>query len=491
MKLLVLYGDGGAYPNNGNGYAGSGVHGYIAEDTVPKSGLGNKHHATDLGYFKKESIPKTAKQVTVLKYIDLIVGFKRATTNNVGELTAFIMALETALSAYQTDGIVKLVFNSDSRYVIDNFEQNLEKWIANRYRKSTGDEISNKDQWMEIKRLSDELKSFGVELVMRKVATHTGDFGNERADKYATLGQGLSRYLHMGLLKDLNLEGLIEMEGLVYQAIESDAKGYWNEASEMEHLLKVNQIYFVSDPNRLVEGVYYFSNNGKSSSNELRGKPVGDSCYGVTKLHTPDAYLESVKQLHCKILGDNTDLVEIKTALLQTPEHRQIHNLFGNSALRLMNRGGYSLQNACGDLTCEVLDKPYLGWYIYDNLENLAVLLDSYLNHTEEFTITDLTDRFYTTDKKGKIKLQDEFKSSFKSLQLEINTPKSGKQKVIFTANINIPVRNALGRLVEDNPKLKVISFNTSERVINYAFVIETDKGVSMWCSIDTNKIYI
>ena len=51
MKTLVLYGDGGAHPNNGNGYAGSGIHGYLCTNEKPKSGLGIKQTATDLGYF--------------------------------------------------------------------------------------------------------------------------------------------------------------------------------------------------------------------------------------------------------------------------------------------------------------------------------------------------------------------------------------------------------------------------------------------------------
>ena len=49
MKTLVLYGDGGAHPNNGNGYAGSGIHGYLCTNEKPKSGLGIKQTATDLG----------------------------------------------------------------------------------------------------------------------------------------------------------------------------------------------------------------------------------------------------------------------------------------------------------------------------------------------------------------------------------------------------------------------------------------------------------
>ena len=493
MKTLVLYGDGGAHPNNGNGYAGSGIHGYLCTNEKPKSGLGIKQTATDLGYFDKDKIADGANEVTVNMYVDVTIGFKAAHTNNYGELIAFFTALNIASSLVDQEKITKLVFKADSKYVLENFSNNLDKWISNNYCKSNGEEISNKALWIKIKEAAELVKDLGIELQLVKVPAHSGVLGNEMADRHATLGQGLSRLEHAGVLRQVEdkLKEFRRDNEFLIQLIYSDPKGYWKEVPATSPLLNVKQIYFVSEASRFENGVYYFSNNGKSSSDELRGRSVGDSCYGVVKLKEPDPYIEEVRRFHCDVLKGNTDLVEIKNAGLRSPAHRHIHHLFGCSALRLTNRGGFDLQNAAGELTCEVLTKPYLGWHVYDNLENLAVLLEAYLNTPEDFEISDVTDQIYEApDKKGDRKLKPAFKTSFNSIKLDIVFPDKKVRPITFTANINILARNDLAKLVSLNPKLKVLTWATSH-VVNYALVVECDEGVSLWCSVDTNKVYI
>lgn len=97
------------------------------------------------------------------------------TTNSRCELQAFIEGLKVA-NAGDT-------LYSDSRYVVNGYNEWLEKWVANGWRRSNKKRVESVDLWMEIKQMKRSLES--VKVVW--VKGHSEDMGNQLADNLARL----------------------------------------------------------------------------------------------------------------------------------------------------------------------------------------------------------------------------------------------------------------------------------------------------------------
>jgi ribonuclease HI len=96
------------------------------------------------------------------------------TTNNQMEL----MAVVTGLRAVPAGARVCIFI--DSTYVMENFENWLERWQSNGWRKTDGKKVENRDLWEE---LSIEVDRRTVKWV--QVPGHAGVPLNERADQLA------------------------------------------------------------------------------------------------------------------------------------------------------------------------------------------------------------------------------------------------------------------------------------------------------------------
>lgn len=96
------------------------------------------------------------------------------TTNNQMEL----MAVIAGLRALPT--LARVCIHIDSTYVMKNFKERLERWQGNGWQAADGKPVKNRDLW---EKLSAEVSRRKVDWV--KVAGHTGDEWNERADELA------------------------------------------------------------------------------------------------------------------------------------------------------------------------------------------------------------------------------------------------------------------------------------------------------------------
>lgn len=108
-----------------------------------------------------------------------IKGNENMTTNNRMELKAVLETIRYYASHLQEH---KLDIYCDSAYVVNAIKKDwLKKWMSNGFKRTNGDEIQNKDLWVEI---YDLLKIHrGVNLI--KVKGHSGDILNEKVDKLA------------------------------------------------------------------------------------------------------------------------------------------------------------------------------------------------------------------------------------------------------------------------------------------------------------------
>ena len=102
-------------------------------------------------------------------------GSEESTTNNRMELKAVIEALK------YINNDTKLVIFTDSKYVMQGIQEWIKNWKINNWKTSQKKPVKNKELWQEL----DELVSNRT-IEWQWVKGHSGDFGNEMADKLAT-----------------------------------------------------------------------------------------------------------------------------------------------------------------------------------------------------------------------------------------------------------------------------------------------------------------
>lgn len=106
-----------------------------------------------------------------------VYGGDKSTTNNQMELMAAIMALESLKRPCR----IKLY--TDSKYVLQGITEWMENWKARGWKTASRQPVKNVELW---RRLDVAIQAHQIEWVW--VKGHSGDPGNERADRLANLG---------------------------------------------------------------------------------------------------------------------------------------------------------------------------------------------------------------------------------------------------------------------------------------------------------------
>ena len=104
-----------------------------------------------------------------------ISGNELKTTNNRMELTAVIKALEIF------DKSQKIEIFTDSKYVMHGLTEWIKNWKINNWKTSQKKEVKNKDLWILLDKAAQK-----HEITWNWVKGHSGNYGNEQADKLAT-----------------------------------------------------------------------------------------------------------------------------------------------------------------------------------------------------------------------------------------------------------------------------------------------------------------
>ncbi|KAG2226249.1 hypothetical protein INT45_005921 [Circinella minor] len=101
-------------------------------------------------------------------------------TNQRGELTAVLRALEQSKK-----GTKSLEIRTDSQYTINCIDNWSIKWLKNGWKSSNGKQVDNRDLVEKILNLK---KARPGKVFLTYVAGHSGNFGNDNADRLAVEG---------------------------------------------------------------------------------------------------------------------------------------------------------------------------------------------------------------------------------------------------------------------------------------------------------------
>ena len=520
MKGIVLYADGGVRPTN-PGHAGSGIHGYIYDTTIPVKGIGlGSTVATSKGYFpktetvelgvnpktkgkKEENTPATESDeadaiakclkhnaiVMPVQYVDMALPIDFTATNNLAELNALIRAMEYVLHCKKMHPELKYaIFNSDSDLTVKGATEWLEGWKKRDYMKGDGTPVANHQWWRVLSDLVDKLQAEGVTWFAQWVRGHAGEYGNEKSDMMATLA--------------------------VYKAYNrrfdptittSPVEGYWKMESELHPFIQHKCLYYNTGPGYHQPGVYHMGNHGKDD--DLLGNRQSDGSYSHVRLNQPEQILEEVVKFSKGRCNESDNLWVGYITRLAMPATRESLTVNGGDSFDPMSdpHVGYRGIGSGKDLLLRMLRPPHLANRAVTEVNGLARVLDRFIQGNDPDQVAlDITDKIYdiqdVTDKKGvttrKLTIKATLPVGMPSIVLPVSYKVMGSQEVqsrelTFTCGIDILTRNALKRLENLNPCVYVVTWSESSESFRYATIVKTDDGIGIWGGVYSNLFLI
>lgn len=489
-QKAVMYTDAGYLHQFSAG--GWGIHGYVYDDVVAKAGTGcHKAILTPDGY-KPNSEKSKYSNLNIVNYVDGIGGMYDANSSTHTELYATKQALDHAA----TKDWVKLTIFTDSMNVIDGLTKHARRWQAEGWKKPDGTPRPNAKLWESALRSYDNVRS-KLDVSLEWVKGHAGDFGNEMVDAYARRGNA------------------VVMNATDYTWIqETPSKGYWSPKVEFNRMLANSRWYYSTlDLNQTTEcgkTIYHLGSHGKEDFDY--GKATGDHSMTVLFLNEPDPVLEIIRKRSYDMDTNRVGHVMIaRLDMILTPSaYKEILDHDGKFLLNANSLPGNNRIDILQYDKSPVVRQqtpPGLTFLACQKLNGLEARLVEYLEGSIHIQVTDITDKIFTKEEKGKAKrivtiIHPDFTQSTKYMDLDVKyclltgadikdvdkrTAATKTHKVRMLVNGDLPRRNVFSNLVDANPKVYVITWLESEHAFRYATVVVTDDGVGIWANIDSN----
>lgn len=477
----VIYTDGGCHQSIGTG--GWGFHGYLYREVEPKRGHGvTGFIPTAKGYKSKTDLAKLP-EITIERYVDANGSITFDATNNIAEIMALIKAYEYVIRK----DIEDVHFVLDSKYVLDGIEKWLQNWIKNDWKKTDGTELSNINYWKQLYELIQRTESAGIKISYSWIKGHSGHPGNNAADNSATKGLIVAQ-------KKINQN----------QVDESEPMGYWNKKVEYNRMFGASRLIFFShlgqtEKNRHGYYPYYLYDPPAQWETVLFGTRDPDASFSIIYLNNFEPVVEQVYKYQ-NIL----DTQRLNSVCCMRLDHVFKPKLY----TEIMENGDmylYTNKRRCDILTIdntsltEEIRPPRLAYRGIEDFEKLEKIFKEYIDNplSDKITITDITPNIYegkSSGKKNEIKIRKEIDMVTKHIDLDIfhnlnGEPEPFKTRLIF--GTDLPKRNVLVAVSDNNPELKVITWKEADTVFHFATVLKTDEGIGIWGNVYTNFRFI
>lgn len=485
----VIYTDGSARPNPG--FHGSGLHGYtfVHVDEKNKPTKINAWLATDKGYvLQKDLETSAARQVSIVNYLDSFQANTFAGTNNLAEVRALSLFFEQFPEIAEQINYLHIL--SDSEYTINAVTKWIHGWMRNGWISSTGKPVSNREA-LEV--LHEQITHFKdrAELNIVWLKGHNDDLGNVKADWLAGIGT------NKGAANDP--EVFVEI---------SDPLRYHKADVDIHPLLGLKRIYFNTSPEFNTPGLHY--QTGWSSTEYINGKRTPEASFSVVELAEPDPIIESVIEAQQLAETDFNSVVYIKTDRLRSADVYPYLRNFGrfclakdprNLNMNFLDKKPVTMEVRAGEL-------PLRSFEVLNHLEEMLMRFkDEYLSGGQmevrgaEYRAHDVTDFFYTrgTKRVGKSEvetftLKPEFKVGIRNTEITVTEPVHGVEKDLTLPLVfmdDIPGRNIFKNLEGVSPRVFVITWRESNKLLRYSTVIQTSDAIGIWSNYFANQIFL
>ncbi len=482
-KGMVLYSDGGARPhpsapNGGPGYAGYGIHGYIYSLEPVTKGSGNPNWLiTNKGYTLKKNKDQedkdlqTDQEVKIVKpitYIDSFSSFKNPVTNNVAELVGASSAMDIA----SRQDIKEFTLYTDSKYVTMGVSEYLPKWKSKNFIREDGSFITNKNEWLDIDKQINKLIDKNINYSVEWIKGHSGNLGNDLADKSATIGVFHSK------------EDILRSE-----TDYTDAQGYWKTEVDKHPFINNKKLYFVSTREDNTPGQYYMGDHGKDDS--FLGKRTSEGCYTYVELNTPDPLIEMVRDKQIKDSNNESIITIIRLDKLFSPSVVNDLNKYGDICLFKPNKIRSDLAFMDADIITRGLKPVRLAMRAITGINELKGVLLAWQNKDPNIIDKSITSDFYEYDKKNVLKLKSDLTSGLDKIRIECFYSKDKKTYPLdLYFGTDLPDRNTLKKIDKLNPQINILTWVESDTDIvcfRYAVVIKVQDAIGIWSSMCSN----
>jgi len=447
MNTLVIYTDGACKRNPGP--AGYGAHMLVTDKNIKPKQILSKYKLTNKGYIAKNLLkvnkPDDVEEVGLRQVVD-IFGYTNSDTNNRAELDGVIQSLLYFINVKAIDDtfedITKVVIRTDSNYVIGMIAKLEDPDLG------INEIVANQDKAKELDKILRILREKNIELEMLRVAGHSGDLGNDRADLLANMGAYA------------NIRGLDE------QVIISDTgNNYWKLESDRPPLLD-NKLLFRYSNEVNDKDLYYYGLN--YDEDDQIGKRSADVIYQV--YHTPEP-VDKINEISTLFNSLTEKLVIPYTINLDNLYHKQISknlNYYKEYYLLTEHKTKRKVVTVDGiELASEVYP-PSLSMLALEISDYLKNILKDYIEDTlrPHITTLDITNEFYNLGDKTTLKKEVKNKDVIKV--------KVGKGHAKIVTGLDTPKRNSMKKIEKLNPKVELILIDRKQ-VIEFFTITSYD----------------
>lgn len=514
----VFYTDGSTFRGN-PAPCGCAVHGYFytfePETKKPNvTTVGYLSNATKvklitntdeaLNDFIANKTPYVVKQLFEVNMArPLQVADPLRSTNNYAELMGVISGLELALkfNSLNEEKLSAVTIVSDSMYVINGINDYMPNWKMNNWRKSNGDPVLNDDLWFMIDKLIETVGD-AMHLNFHWVRGHNGDYGNENADRLASLASTKAASNDFSCNEP---RLLINVPDTYVEEVVVDAKGNSktvkrkintsNDVKRDVHpFFFTNRLVFnpstigVNNDHRKMYNLYSpppVKGKDKEKADQLIGKESSDAYLAICLLQERDPYIDTLmieQRRWLALKGRNTNVIvqgylnnflnndlydEIKTngATVLHGSNDMVTNMFTYNDVPLTMV--MEPQFLAARYVKQYIDmETSLTWFIEDEAGRLP---NSHIKN-------DITDLIFETNTKGAVKLLDTITQQTKSIKVPVAIVADSKEKeidVTLTLDLDLPPRNVLRRLEDYKPQVYLMVASESHLSFTYYVIIK------------------
>lgn len=536
-KFCVAYTDGGYRQHDEVDGAGVGVHGYAFNEMTALRYAGVDHLVTPYGYEAKptgvqlkdeaykpnyahfgidlslkteDGKSPVAKEWEGAIVFDCWLGKHAPVTAQRAELLAFVEIMRNDQFTFD-----EIIIHSDSEYFVKGYNTYAETWKAAGWVKSDKTPVQHLDLWEQILAIKEE---FGNRCTVRKIKAHNGHAGNEFADRNATYGVASAMNGHVDKSK--------------WAITDFMNKEYWSPSKSIPEILRLKWIYSLtgrSVPEWSIGGEkegdtketyyqYFFGDHNKDKDSvELLGNADPETLLGVAFLKERVPLLDRITKYHEDVMWHGVNRMYqydtmqlINASNIGKPKVMWEMENVGPESLWLRNERNEVI--SISDAVISVVQRPpKLSYRALEEEESLVRVLRSALHTTGVYSwqnddnahmfvpmqvhVEDLTDKFFekTVDKKGEAvcKMTDFYDSVAKAIELELINNVGGRTNVIFGRGLEIPPRNLINSLVDEDPSIYAVTWQFSAKVFRYALMINTKSAYSIWAGAYRNYRHI
>lgn len=530
----ALYTDGGTFKSN-PGPIGSGIHGYLynLSDKSISDSKNSKFLFTAKGYLGKENKEagklKSYKDVddykTVLESSDgkgnlliapthrvnFMISDKGYGTNNQAELIGMKSAMDF-INHYnsQYDNRLKYAYiHCDSQYVVQGLNDYLPKWKRRGYKKSDGEDIGNKSEWIALENAYQTALNH-CDVKVSWIKGHDGNLGNVHADNLASQAAVLNNS-KMGEAVDYSKvipigNSILESE---VDDVPKGAKGNAategsvkapkkksNAADSHPFLFSKRLIFnpYLSHQDKGAYTQYFLLEPGDGAEDSFIGAELSDASLVWVRLQEKDPYIDTLIRNQYDWLqrySCNTDVIVqgFLNKVLSKATKEELDEK-GDMCIQGAMDAVHNLFLSDGTPISMVMSPAFLVHRNIQRLDSMTIWANQYLEGRAFGNSVDITPLFYTTeeDKKGNVKMAllptitnnlDSIKTyaligyGYREMAYDILTEKDTDTRLVtLTFGIDLPPRNVLKKLERYAPAIYLYTVAKDNNLFEYFVLV-------------------